>query len=241
MRIIPLSPPGSSTYSNLLSWSRKLGISLITKPCDVENVVLIGNGTPDDIVLMILLNKHNGKDNLESCVGIAKSKRLLEGSIKSAVDIVDKSNGKVSCILIAIDQEKNSLDDLWSKIERKLSELASYNRVEDWKRLKIYDCRRGARAFKLIIIINGIENQKYRSHTIEDHLLEVAIKVMGEERISQYLAESNSNPKKVWSRLSKKEQQNILQEIKNSSMNALEDSFEWHIKAINALKHCKQI
>ena len=191
MKIVPLAPSGTATYRNLVKWSRRLKISIFLQQYNINKIVLIGNGTPDDIVLMILLSKFNGKAFTDSLIGITKSGRLWIESILSGIDIVDKTHGKVKCLLIIIDQEKMSLRDIWMQIHEKISERASCSIVNDAKRLRVLNCSRGIYNFNFIITINGLDITQYCSHTIEDHLLEIAKDVSGAERISRLLAEKS--------------------------------------------------
>jgi len=86
MRVIPLSPPDSTTYRNIAKWFKRLKISESFVSQRINKVVLIGNGSPDDIVISLLLYRFNGVKGLN--VGILKSKFLGLEVIRSVAIIL---------------------------------------------------------------------------------------------------------------------------------------------------------
>ena len=129
-----------------------------------------------------------------------------------------------------------SLRDIWMQIHEKISERASCSIVNDAKRLRVLNCSRGIYNFNFIITINGLDITQYCSHTIEDHLLEIAKDVSGAERISRLLAESDCDPKTTWSKLSKQEQLEVYRRMTEMPIKRLRRYFKQHIKAIETLE-----
>ncbi|MGC8558945.1 MAG: hypothetical protein ACP5NC_08185 [Nitrososphaeria archaeon] len=57
MRIRPLS---TDTIINLEKWSRKLRLNTVTNSEESNTVIVLGDGTPDDIAVLLLATKLDG-------------------------------------------------------------------------------------------------------------------------------------------------------------------------------------
>jgi len=140
--------------------------------------------------------------------------------------------------LILIDQEDKSLEDVWSGFDIKIKEyLECQIRGAYQDRLRFFDCQHGDKSFNLIITINGISRYaNYVKHTIEDHLIEMAKDVLGQDRVMNVLRESSNDPKIAWFKLSKREQLEVYKKMLNESIDSLRRYFEQHIKSIELLE-----
>ena len=220
-----LSPISSGLSRNLVKWAVRLKIPLAgLQP--LEKVIIIANGVPDAIVCLILAHKFNGKQ----FVGILKPlEGLRVGAISSALKIVRSK--KVKDILIILDQERDPLEELWRRIERKLSEVVKYeiSRVEN--RFRMYICSHAYYKFRMLIVISGLSTPYSDKHTIEDHLLELSKEVLTKEDVERILR-SYRDPKAAWQKLGEKHQA-IYSYLLNASKDKLKQFFPQHIKAFS--------
>jgi len=65
----------------------------------------------------------------------------------------------------------------------------------DEGRLVVYDCGRGGRRFRLIVV-NGLDKMPFGRHMAEDHLLKVAKILLG-EKVDDVFSRSR-NAKEAW-------------------------------------------
>ena len=105
MKLRILSPPSWSISRNLITWSRKLDISL-AGPGEIRDMIVIADGSPDDIVYLILAHKLDGG----KAVGITATQEKRVASIPLALELVRRE--KLEKLLIALDQEADELAEL---------------------------------------------------------------------------------------------------------------------------------
>lgn len=78
MICFPLGRPDSATYRNVIRQLRKLGVR-ITMPHKLSKVILLADGSPDDIVTTIIAHRLNGR----KVVGISKPEYLREDVVRA--------------------------------------------------------------------------------------------------------------------------------------------------------------
>ncbi len=237
MRITPLSPPGSSTYRNILKWFNKLGLKIYGKPEEINKIVLIGNGTPDDIVITLLLHKLNGHRSL--IVGVTKSQNLRVEIIKTIANLIQLGGRGINCILGVIDQEDEELGEIWERLNARLNEYSLKCEQSNYSdKLKSLRCLKDGKEFTLIIAINGIHQRNYRKHTIEDHLLEIAKDIFGREHIEKILRDNDNDPKKTCFSMKKEDQKKVYEKILNETPEHLRNYLEQQYDGIKLLERC---
>ena len=139
---------------------------------DLDTIVVIADGTPDDIAFSIIAYLLNG----DKIAGIVKPKE--EKRVDCVGLIPTYLKGNIRKILILLDQEDDTLDTIYERIQKSLKKLAKCEikiiDKEDEKRQKVYKCKYGSKEFELILVINGLDDIHTDKHTIEDHLLKAA-------------------------------------------------------------------
>ena len=75
-----------------------------------------------------------------------------------------------------MDQEKDNLNDIFDECKRRLiKNNISITKEEEELRLKVYDCKYVDREFKIILVINGLDEIDVKKHRIEDHLIKAPV------------------------------------------------------------------
>ncbi|MHC1579096.1 MAG: hypothetical protein ACXQTZ_00320 [Candidatus Alkanophagales archaeon] len=98
-------------------------------------LIVVGDGTPDDIVCLILAHKHDG----ERVVGITKSEEKRIGALAAALTLFRKM--KVKNLMVLLDQDGDELEALWERIEDKLrKENVGFEIELDEGRFRVYNC-----------------------------------------------------------------------------------------------------
>ncbi len=189
MKIRIITPPSWSITRNLTSWAKRLNIPLTMAQSDIDALIIIGDGTPDDVVLLILTHKMDG----DHVVGITKPKERLGASSLSSIRQYIERIKNLKSLIFVIDQEKDVLEDIWRQVDEKLKDNGIvFKLFEEDNRMKIFDCSLGSYKFKVLIVINGLDEQ-YQRHTIEEHLIEYYRKVLGGN-----LSSVTNYPKEIW-------------------------------------------
>lgn len=176
MKLYPLDP-SSRLAINIRKISKKLGIKVVaTKVEDLDRMVVITDGTPDDMVFAII-SHHLNEDKT---VRIAKPDAITR---LDALDLIRTYlNLKINKIMFLIDQETDSLDQIFEKVKEKFWGISIDNEKEG-HRFRIYECRHAGKLFKVIIVINGLDDIPTERHAIEDHLIKIAkIEVKGSSK-----------------------------------------------------------
>jgi len=139
---------------------------------DLDTLVVIGDGTPDDIAFSIIVFHLNG----DKIAGIVKPKE------KKRIDCVGLIpaylKGNIRKIIFLMDQEDDKLSTIYERIHEGVKKIATGKikviDEESEKRLKVYECKYGSKEFELILVINGLDEIHTDKHSIEDHLLKAA-------------------------------------------------------------------
>jgi hypothetical protein len=230
MKLSIIGPdPKSRLVSNIRRNSKKLGISVITLvPTTrvLDGIIVIGNGRPEDIIVSIIAHHLDG----DSIVGIVKPPGRTGLSVIETIPTYLREN--IDKILVLIDQDDHSLENLFDQCQEKLNDCGI--RINDEQcedQLKIYECVRGSRAFKMILAINGLDEIPVRKHSIEDHLLKVAMSI---EAIGGTTEEFESS-KEIWKTLEQVQKDKVLR-ILTERRNMAQDMFSQQFTACRYLK-----
>ena len=173
---------------------------------DIDRVVIIGNGYPDNVIATIGCYHVNG----DITVGMSKPSALRIGAICSLKTYLEKL--KPNKFAVILDQEVDDLNDLHTKVEKNLRSLHINTKLEvNEDRLRAFRCKLGCRSFELIVIINGLDDVKTDQHSIEDHLIKVGLELGSIEDRSKY-----RSSKDAWESLDKDSQIKIFREILNN-------------------------
>lgn len=198
-------------------------VELDTRQTEIKDVVIIGEGTPDDLVAAFLCKNLNGHRTVAMTVskadkGVAALKmvnNLLYGEIKIQ-----------RCILV-IDQEGHPIEQLKATLESMLREFGIiFSKELDEGRVLVYECRKGPKTAKLCICINGLDNE-FLTHKIEDHLLRLA------RAINITITIIGNDAKETWKTIGKENQERVLGKIWSLDDVMIIDIFPQHVKAFS--------
>ncbi len=206
MNLYPLT---SSIAIKIGKASRKLMREVITNVNIIDSLIVLGDGTPDDIGAAIACHHLNG----EKTAGIVKPEKTGLAALESINSYLQQPVRK---ILFLVDQDAQQLDLLFTQAERKLRDKGIHADLKDKdNRLRSYECKSGSKKFKLIIVVNGVEEVTSGKHTIEDHFIAGRIKVKGDS-------------KTTWQSLNENQRNEIFKELvedQNKAKNALPQQF----------------
>ncbi|MCD6484462.1 MAG: hypothetical protein J7L47_05045 [Candidatus Odinarchaeota archaeon] len=206
MMFFPLNPT-QRTVRNIQKYSRKLNIQVIVSKSNIlRDIVVIGNGTPDDVAFSIVAHDQNG----EKVVGIVKPEKIW----LNVIDFIPiYLQGNVRNILILIDQEDKNLALLYDEIKERITRIGIQASEEDVdKRVRVFSCTRGAKKFRLIFVINGLDDIPTKKHTIEDHLVKAA-SIFENNSILLELEKTGKTSKEVWKELEEGIREKILRQL----------------------------
>jgi hypothetical protein len=207
MRLYPIEP-SSKSAAKIAGISRKTKMTVLIKEAPaqgLDTLVVIGNGTPDDIAISIVAFHVNGG----KIAGIVKPKTERRYGFINMIPVYLKDN--VRKILVLMDQEDDQLTEIYASIQNDLVRLATSELevIESGgeERVRVYKGRYGSKEFELIVVINGLEGIHTDKHCIEDHLVSAA------EQISIAVGDFE-NSKAAWRSLSNDHQLRIYKELK---------------------------
>jgi len=174
MKLYPLEL-SSRLVTNISRISRRLKMDVLVKEVatrDLDTLVVIGDGTPDDIAFGIIAFHLKG----DKIAGIVKPKE--EKRIDCVGLIPAYLKGNIRKIIFLMDQEDDKLSTIYETIHEGVKKIATGKikviDEESEKRLKVYECKYGSKEFELILVINGLDEIHTDKHSIEDHLLKAA-------------------------------------------------------------------
>ena len=208
MKLYPLEP-SSSLATNIARISKKIKMNVLVKVwgiTDSDSLVVIGNGTPDDIAFSIVAF-HSNVDQIAGIVKPKEDGRRCSFINKIPLYLSDNTRK----ILILMDQEDDVLDTIYERIKSDVERLAT-GKIEviaekTNERVMIYKGNYGSKKFKLILVINGLEDTHTDKHSIEDHLLKAA------EKVSIQVGDFK-NSKAAWWSINNKQQEEIFRKLK---------------------------
>ena len=210
MKLYPLEP-SSRLATNIEGISKKTRMDVLIKGvniADLDCLVVIGDGTPDDIAFSIIAFHLNG----DKIVGIVKPEKEKRYACINLIPTYLKGN--IRKILILMDEEDDPLDTIYERIQRGVEELATGEvkviDEETEERVRIYTGKYGSRDFVLILVINGLDDIRTDKHSIEDHLLKAA-----DEMLSIDIGDFE-NSKAAWKSINHNLQLEIFNALKNN-------------------------
>lgn len=161
-------------------------------------LIVLGNGSPEDEVIGIISHHLDGN----RVVGIVKPTQHHLASLDQLRTYIELN---VEKIMIIIDQDDWTLDDLLNTAERRIRDIAisPQSQPDTENRVRIYNCMLSNRRFQVIIVVSGLDDFPTKQHTIEDHLLKLA----GFDK--------SDNPKESWRNLSSDERDNVFRRLQD--------------------------
>jgi hypothetical protein len=208
MKLYPLEP-SSKLAAKISGVSKRIKMDVFVKglnTADSHSLVVIGNGTPDDIAFSIVAFHLNG----DKIAGIVKPKTERRYSFINMIPLY--LSGKIRNILILMDQEDDPLTAIYERIKKDLERLATgeieLTKEETTERVRVYKGSYGSKEFELILVINGLDEIGVGKHSIEDHLLKAAGEVSIE--VGDF-----GNAKDAWRALSNDQQLSIYKVLKD--------------------------
>ncbi len=222
MRIQLLNVPGSLNSVKIEVRIRRIVKELslenpLTDKGSVDGLIIIGDGTPDDVAVTIIAHWLDGKCNAGLFIPI--DRRL--GAVKHVIRVMRIFNGKP--IAFVLDQEDQELEDLYEGLKKKFSEFGVILESRDGEgRWREFTARFDSQASKIIVVVNGLEG--YEVHKIEDHLLaliNVDLRELGNARKDSKVV--------AWKILSSKEKDLLVKALKKLSRENLKEYFPQHI------------
>jgi len=177
---------------------------LTFEPRGLDTLVVIGDGTPDDIAFSIIAF-HSEVDKI---VGIVKPGSRGFG----VIDLIPRYlKRNIRKILVLLDQDDYTLSTFHGKLQKSLKKVVTSEikiiDEDSEKRVRVYNGKYGGKEFKLILVINGLDEIRTDQHTIEDHLLKAA------EMLSIDV-ENFKNSKKAWQSITPELQLKIFNDLK---------------------------
>ncbi len=145
MILVPLTP---DLKVQLESWGRKLHLgNLIKSGLTCSDLITIGDGTPDDVVLLLLARARDGKKP----VYVVKPREKRYGALM-LIDTYLK-NKNLKRVLFLMDQEKDDLKSVYKSIEDSLNEKGvkaidiEIKKADLANRLYVWQCSKGDKEF----------------------------------------------------------------------------------------------
>jgi len=192
-------------------------------------LILIGNGSPDDLAIAILSFKFDGEDF--AWLVRPKIGRNI-AALQSLPILLDSHTGS---ILALLDQEREEIQEFLLKTkETLLREGLEVSEEKGEGRLRALSCKYHERAFNLILLINGLD-RPYTIHTIEDHLLEAGELFLGKEKVEELLQKAENHPKKAWGSLERGSQDEVFVRLCQLERADLHKLFPQHCEAFRLL------
>ncbi len=183
-----------------------------------SGAIALTDGTPDDIMIFLICSVLNG-NHVTSIFKPTEGTRY--GSITG---LIENIGPKIKTILIVMDQEDETLQEISKNMENFLSKHGcDYESNYDNKILH-FSCTKGPRSFILLVVLNGLDQIDTQKHCIEDHLIFAG----------KYDCVDNS--KSTWKTIPEPEKEIIITSLVNSSRSKLEKIFPQHFKAISLFK-----
>lgn len=199
--------PSNRLATNIARISKKIKMNVRIEnvnPHELDTLVVIGDGTPDDIVFSIIAF-HAEADKI---LGIVKPE--IRGFC--VIDLIPTYlKGNIRKILVLLDQDDYTLSTFYEKFQKSLQKVATSKleiiEEKTEKRLRVYNGKYGGKGFKLILVINGLDEILTDQHTIEDHLLKAA-------KMLSIDVENFKNTKKAWQSITPELQLKIFNDLK---------------------------
>ena len=238
MKLCPLKA-SENTLKNIRKLARQLkeegGSFEVFSPVpkiSPQFLILIGNGTPDDLILAILAHKFNGS----TFVFLVRPEvRRNIPAIRTIPTLIKQAGVKIRKILFLVDQETQlNLEKIFIKVESLLQkEKVKILQEERSGRLEVLTCSFQGKEFDLILVINGLD-RPYQKHSIEDHLLEALrlTSILPQNKLEKLVQEAGNDPKRAWwEKVEKKTQLQILAALHQMNKERLREIFPQQYQA----------
>ncbi len=197
--------PSNRLATNIARISKRIKMNVLTfEPPGLDTLVVIGDGTPDDIAFSIIAF-HSEADKI---VGIVKPEIRGFG----VIDLIPRYlEGNIRKILVLLDQDDYTLSTFYEKLQKSLQKVVTSELEiidEDCeKRVRVYNGKYGGKEFELILVINGLDEILTDQHTIEDHLLK-AVEMLSID-VGNF-----ENSQKAWQSITPERQLKIFKDLK---------------------------
>jgi len=204
---------------------RKLGVRLssaVFESSSGEVAIVVADGSPDNVVMALLALRMDHGRVVDLLFPEYKHLSLLD-HLASYVDGLGYRK-----VLVTIDQESYSLNELTDRIASKMSEVGA-SVLEDRGFVKVFEYSRGSKRAVFIFCVNGLPNYPSSKHSIEDHLIMLA------QRLNIASAQPAGSAKSVWSKLSREERLEVFKAIMNCSTDLLHSVFKQQVEALSML------
>ena len=135
--------------------------------------------------------------------------------------------------LLIIDQEDLSLSEVRNRVKGELRAvgMATSDRgEEEGGRLLLYSCQFTGAELELIVVISGLDESPYLKHTVEDHLLMAAERLLGRESVPSGVRD----PKRAWAILRDRHGE-VFAWLLRVNRDLLRELFPQHIRALEFL------
>ncbi len=166
--------------NNVKSFIRRINRNLsgivVEKADKVSSLIVLGDGNEDAKVVSLLCYHLDGdsKGKKEKVIDLIKPDMKHYDAIKELKErnyIKNYEN-----IVLVFDQEDSSLEKLHAEVKNTLNDagIGFEESGSSLRRVTFYTCSLGGHEFKLIVVINGLDDVGGPSHKIEDHLVKLA-------------------------------------------------------------------
>ncbi len=209
--------------NSLLSFVRRidkrLSAILDEKTGEIDSLIVLGDGNEDARVVVLLC--HHLCDCGKKVVGMIKPESKRYGVFAELKIYLPRFRN----VVLILDLEKDTLEDLYEEIEKALNQ-AGIRLEKDMelqaRRGRRYLCSLGDHEFKLVVVVNGLDDVCSSSHKIEDHLV----------RLAGVAVEGDS--KDVWNSLDEDRKLSVFLRIHNNREDA-ERVFAQHFGGLGLL------
>ncbi len=192
-----------------------LGNSLVDKG-SIDRLIVIGDGTPDDIVVTVISYLLDGICNAGLLIPTDKG----FGAVRHVVQVMRTFSGKP--IAFVLDQEDLELEDFYKGLSNKFLEFGVTLEPRGGEgRWREFLARFGSGSSRIIVVVNGLEG--YEVHKIEDHLLAL----LGVD-LKRLPANVRRDSKEAWKLLSSKEENLLITALKKLDRGNLSEYFPQH-------------
>ena len=226
-------PFGTNIISNLVKWNNNFKLDSLDLNEESDTVIVLGDGTPDDISIFLIASKLNGK----KAVYMLKPDDTRYSAANEIRTVLKSFNEKIVRFIFVVDQEKEELSKIAKSFTGKLKELGieilREEKLQD--RVDFFDSKLGSLEFKVYLVVNGLDEINTEAHAIEDHLLKCTQKagLPGPNL-------KGKTSKEVWKELFKnkqsKEKEKILSKIYQEALKAPKECFPQQYKALSLIE-----
>lgn len=192
-------------------------------------LILVGNGSPDDLAIAILSFKFDG-ENFAWLVRPKIGRNIA--ALKSLPTLLGSYTGSIVALL---DQEDKGLPEFLLEAKGRLQqEHIDVSKESGAGRLMVLSCKHDGTTFDLVLLINGLD-RPYATHTIEDHLLEAGEVFLGREKVEGLVQKAGNHPKKAWGSLERESQDEVFVGLSQLERVELHKIFPQHCEAFRLL------